>query len=130
MPFDFERRRVSVVIESASVRLLIAKGAPENLLEVCRDYEVDGVKSLLDGAARSRCQRLFEDLSDQGYRVLAVAYRDLAEQPVYGKSDEQQLVLIGFLAFFDPPLEDASEMLRALARDGVQVKILTGDNEK
>jgi P-type Mg2+ transporter len=130
MPFDFERRRVSVVIESDTARLLIAKGAPENVLAVCSDYEVDGVHSVLDGAARARCQTIFEDLSKQGYRVLAVASRAMAEQPVYGKTDEQRLVLTGFLAFFDPPLEDASEMLQALARDGVQVKILTGDNEK
>ena len=130
VPFDFERRRVSVVIESESARLLIAKGAPENIFAVCKDYEVDGRSMVLEDAARSRCQALFEDLSNQGYRVLAVAYRPMPEQPVYGKSDEQQLVLIGFLAFFDPPLEDAGEMLRALARDGVQVKILTGDNEK
>ena len=78
VPFDFERRRVSVVIESESARLLIAKGAPENILAVCSDYEFDGVKSLLDGAARLRCQGLFEDLSSQGYRVLAVAYRTIA----------------------------------------------------
>jgi Mg2+-importing ATPase len=130
VPFDFERRRVSVVIESESARLLIAKGAPENILAVCSDYEVDGQNLVLDEAARSHCQVIFEELSEQGFRVLAVAYRALAAQPVYGKADEQRLVLIGFLAFFDPPLEDASEMLRALARDGVKVKILTGDNEK
>ena len=130
VPFDFERRRVSVVIESESARLLIAKGAPENILAVCSEYEIDGRNMIFDEAARSRCQVIFEELSDQGHRVLAVAYRAMAAQPVYGKSDEQRLVLIGFLAFFDPPLEDASEMLQALARDGVQIKILTGDNEK
>jgi Mg2+-importing ATPase len=130
VPFDFERRRVSVVIESESTRLLIAKGAPENILAVCSGYEVDGRTLVLDQAARSRCQTIFADLSSEGYRVLAVAYRPMVEQRVYGKTDEQQLVLIGFLAFFDPPLEDASEMLQALARDGVRIKILTGDNEK
>jgi Mg2+-importing ATPase len=130
VPFDFERRRVSVVIESASARLLITKGAPENILAVCSDYQVDGQNLVLDEAARTRCQVIFEELSEQGYRVLAVAYRAMAAQPVYGKDDEQSLVLIGFLAFFDPPLEDASEMLQALARDGVQIKILTGDNER
>ncbi|HYA27388.1 MAG TPA: magnesium-translocating P-type ATPase [Acidobacteriota bacterium] len=130
VPFDFERRRVSVVIESESTRLLIAKGAPENILAVCSGYEVDGRTLVLDQDARSHCQTIFADLSSQGYRVLAVAYRPMAEQRVYGKTDEQQLVLIGFLAFFDPPLEDASDMLQALAKDGVRIKILTGDNEK
>lgn len=130
VPFDFERRRVSVVLESAAARLLIVKGAPENILAVCEDYEVNGQKMVLDEAARSRCQTLFEDLSSQGYRVLAVAYRLMPEQPVYGKSDEQRLVLIGYLGFIDPPLDDAHEMLQALARDGVQIKILTGDNER
>ena len=130
VPFDFERRRVSVVIEGEAGRLLISKGAPENVLAVCRAYEVDGQEMVLDEATRSRCQALFEDFSNQGYRVLAVAYRPMPEQPVYGKSDEQQLTLIGFLAFLDPPLDDAPEMLRALERDGVRVKILTGDNER
>ena len=130
VPFDFERRRVSVVLESAAARLLIVKGAPENILAVCDDYEVNGQKIFLDEAARLRCQTLFEDLSNQGYRVLAVAYRLMPEQPVYGKSDEQRLALIGFLGFIDPPLDDAHEMLQALARDGVQIKILTGDNER
>ena len=130
VPFDFERRRVSVVIESEGERLLVAKGAPENILAVCQTYEVDGRAMALDTQARRRFEALFEEFSERGYRVLAVAYRRMLAQKVYGKNDEMALAFLGFLAFFDPPLEDAHAMLQALERDGVSVKILTGDNER
>jgi Mg2+-importing ATPase len=129
VPFDFERRRLSVVVERGGERLLITKGAPEGVLAVCSTYEVDGRRSPLDAEARRRCEATYRELSAQGHRVLAVAYRPVPEQQAYRAAEENDLVLVGFLAFFDPPLEDAAAALEDLRQDGVQVKILTGDNE-
>jgi Mg2+-importing ATPase len=129
VPFDFERRRLSVVVEKAGERLLIAKGAPEGVLNVCSAYEVDDRRQPLDADSRRACEATYRDLGAQGYRVLAVAYRPVPRQEAYRAVDENNLVLIGFLAFFDPPLKDAGAALDDLRRDGVEVKILTGDNE-
>jgi P-type Mg2+ transporter len=129
IPFDFERRRLSVVVDTPDGRLLIAKGAPEPLLRCCNGYEVDGSMRALDGAAISRCQATYETLSTQGYRVLAVAYRRMPQQPAYSIADEREMILAGFVTFSDPPMMGAKEAIEALRRDGVTVKILTGDNE-
>jgi Mg2+-importing ATPase len=129
IPFDFERRRVSVVVGREDSRLLITKGAPENVLAVSVEYEVDGRRRLLDPPARQRCESVFQELSARGQRVLAIAYAQAVSQSAYHKEDETGLVLAGFLTFADHPLPTAAEALRALAIDGVKVKILTGDNE-
>src|SRR5579875_132147 len=129
LPFDFERRRLSVVATSEEHTFLITKGAPESVLEVCDQYEIDGTPHPLDTRARARYVDLYQRLSAQGFRVLAVASRPIEIQQAYRISDEQHLVLAGFVTFADPPLPDAAEAIQALACDGVQVKILTGDNE-
>jgi Mg2+-importing ATPase len=129
IPFDFERRRVSLVVGRADSRLLITKGAPESVLAVCGEYEVDGRRLQLDQSARQGCDAIFHELSGKGYRALAVAYAEVASKAAYGKEDERQLVFAGFLTFADHPLPAADEALRAMADDGVNVKILTGDNE-
>jgi Mg2+-importing ATPase len=128
VPFDFERRCLSVVVEGPR-RLLIAKGAPESILARCRAYEIEGRDAPLDAAARARCRATSEELSGQGYRLLAVASREVPPQAVYGRDDERDLVLAGFLAFFDPPRPGVAESLQALRDDGVAVKLLTGDSE-
>lgn len=129
IPFDFERRRLSVVVENSGERTLITKGAPESVLACCRSYESDARQLPLDETARVQCQATFQQLSANGYRTLAVGYRQVAEQQLYQVADEQELILAGFLAFSDPPLADASDVIDALHRDGVKVKILTGDSE-
>ncbi|MGB9178710.1 MAG: magnesium-translocating P-type ATPase [Pyrinomonadaceae bacterium] len=130
IPFDFERRRQSVVVEGGEgERLLITKGAPESVLAICAAYEIDGERFVLDADSRARCEATFQALSAKGFRTLAVAYAPVPEQKVYRKEDEKELVLSGFITFSDPPLETAAFALRALRRDGVEVKILTGDNE-
>jgi P-type Mg2+ transporter len=83
----------------------------------------------LDGEGRVAAQALFRRLSEEGYRVLAAAYRDIDERPVYASADERDLVLVGFAAFLDPPHEGVAETLRALRADGIEVKIITGDND-
>src|SRR3989454_6488348 len=129
IPFDFERRRLSVVVENSSGRLLITKGAPEGIIACCTAYEIDDRRASLDEAMRARCETTYRELSAQGYRVLAVAYAVVPLQAVYSARDERELVLAGFVAFFDPPMKGVADTLRALCRDGVVVKILTGDNE-
>ena len=129
IPFDFERRRVSVVTGREGSRLLITKGAPESVLAVCAEYEVDGRRLPLDQSARQSCEAIFHELSAKGYRVLAVAYAEVGSKAAYGKEDERRLVFAGFLTFADHPLPAAAEALRAMADDGVEVKVLTGDNE-
>lgn len=129
IPFDFERRRVSIVVQAGGNRQLIVKGAPESVLTVCSGYERDGRALPLDTEAQARCQGTYEALSADGFRVLAVAYRNMPQQASYDRTDEHDLVLAGYVTFFDPPLEDAAEVLESLRRDGVEVKILTGDNE-
>ncbi len=129
IPFDFERRRLSVVVEKEGERLLITKGAPEGVLPQCVSFEANGGEALFDTKAKSLSQAVYQDLSAEGYRLLAVAYRSVPEQSLYNAADEKELVLVGFVAFLDPPLEEAAGVLRSLRRDGVKVKILTGDNE-
>lgn len=129
IPFDFERRRLSIVVEKEGARLLVTKGAPEGVLPICSTYEVDGQQNALDTQAETKCKATYKGLSTKGYRVLAVAYRPVAVKETYHKDDEKDLVLVGFLAFFDPPVTQAADLLQALRRDGVEVKILTGDNE-
>lgn len=129
IPFDFERRRVSVVVARTDSCLLITKGAPESVLAVCTEYEIDGARHRFDTTARQRCKAIFQDFSQQGLRLLAVAYAPVQPHPTYQKQDEAELILAGFLTFTDHPLPTAAETIRALAADGVQVKILTGDNE-
>ena len=132
IPFDFERRCLSVIVRHEDELLLITKGAPESILPLCSAYEVDGERKALDGVdgqVRTKFVQGYRGLSSQGYRVLAVAYRPIPQQTTYRKTDEQTLVLLGFLTFADPPKPDAAKVLQALKSDGVQVKILTGDNE-
>ncbi len=129
IPFDFQRRRVSVVVENGGGRLLIVKGAPEGVLPTCALVELDGAAKPFDAEARTEAEALFRRLSADGYRALAVAYRPVERQPGYGVGDERDLTFVGFAAFLDPPLEGVAETLAALRADGIEIKIITGDNE-
>jgi P-type Mg2+ transporter len=132
VPFDFERRRVSVLLDNGQERLLVLKGAPEDVLRLASAYEIDatGAVAALDAGARARAQAVCDDLGRQGFRVLGVASRKTApDHPRAEVGDEANLVLAGFAAFLDPPKPQAQEALQALTRIGVAVKIVTGDNE-
>ncbi|HEY4121021.1 MAG TPA: magnesium-translocating P-type ATPase [Byssovorax sp.] len=129
IPFDFERRRVSVVVERDGARLLVTKGAPEHVLSVCSSCVVDGRTLPLDDAAREVALEVFRDLGARGYRVLGVATKPLATDATFAKDDESALVFQGFVAFVDPPRDDAAAAIEDLARAGVRVKVVTGDNE-
>jgi Mg2+-importing ATPase len=133
IPFDFERRRLSIVVETSKedrpVRMLITKGSPEGMIEISSFYEADGRTIALDIEGRNRCHATCDSLSNEGFRVLGVAYRALDSSNSLSVKDEAELVFAGFLAFADPLRPDAKAALAALHRDGVELKILTGDNE-
>ncbi len=129
IPFDFERRRLSIVVESHEQRMLITKGAPEGMYYLFSGYEVNGQVHPADEAAIATFQKTVNDLSNDGFRVIAVAYADVEKPGDYSAADEQNLNLVGYLTFFDPPLPDAAEALSALEDDGVDIKIISGDNE-
>jgi len=130
LPFDFSRRLMSVVVETPErTNRLICKGAPEEVFKRCTRFELDGEVNALDNVLVEDLREEHETLSRDGFRVLALAYRDFEAQQTYSKDDESDLILTGYLAFLDPPKETASAAVEALNRHGVGVKILTGDND-
>jgi Mg2+-importing ATPase len=129
IPFDFERRRVSVVVEIDGRARLITKGAPEAVLEQCETWRLDGELRPLDDASRRRCRGTWEGLGASGGRVLAVAEREVPAGLRYAAADERALTLVGFVVFSDPIVPGVADALTALRRDGVEVKIVTGDSD-
>ena len=133
IPFDFERRRMSVVVSKQDDHHeLICKGALEEMLAVCTRVRVAGGSEVpLDAATLARVQQVARGLNDEGLRVVAVAMKALPpSQTRYAVADECGLTLVGFIAFLDPPKDSAAPALQALAAHGVEVKVLTGDNEQ
>jgi len=129
IPFDFERRRLSIVVRTNGACMIITKGAPEGVLAVCNSIEIFGECRTLGDEERKQCTETFRRLSANGLRVLAVAYRQVERAEGWKREDECDLALAGFLTFLDPPLEGVSDTVAALRVDGVGIKILTGDNE-
>ncbi|HVO34412.1 MAG TPA: magnesium-translocating P-type ATPase [Gemmatimonadales bacterium] len=129
LPFDFQRRRMSVVVDYEGDHVLICKGAVEEIYSCCNRYQVgDEVFTLID-AIRADLFEEVEDLNSQGFRVLGIAYREFPrEQTTFTTADESQLVLLGYIAFFDPPKDSAESALKLLTAAGVKLKVLTGDN--
>jgi P-type Mg2+ transporter len=131
VPFDFERRRVSVLVEGGGKRLLVVKGAPEDILSHSARYQRQGAAHGLDATARKTAEATFNALGVEGYRVLGVAWREVdVHRQNAGIADETDLTVAGFLAFLDPPKAGAREALTELAKLGVAVKVVTGDNEQ
>jgi Mg2+-importing ATPase len=130
--FDFERRRISVLLDNGTNRLLVVKGAPEDILRLSVSYGSDVEAGLrpLDDAARASINAQFEALSKEGFRVLGIASRQVGMDHAHAVvGDETELVFAGFATFLDPPKESAKAALAGLAADRVAVKIITGDNE-
>ena len=131
IPFDFTRRRMSVIVSHGQDKhVLICKGAVEEIFAVCTRYEIDGTTGELDESHFATAKEEMVALNSDGFRVVAVAYKELdTGQTTYSVADESGLTLLGYIAFLDPPKESAGAAIVALARKGVAVKILTGDNE-
>lgn len=133
VPFDFERRRVSILAEHGGRRFLVVKGAPEDVLGHASTYRVAGsdVARPLDDSARATANATLGRLGDEGFRLLGVAWREVEpERGHAGIADESELTFAGFAAFLDPPKESARQALQALSGLGVTIKIVTGDNER
>ncbi|OGX53211.1 MAG: magnesium-translocating P-type ATPase, partial [Omnitrophica WOR_2 bacterium RIFOXYB2_FULL_45_11] len=130
MPFDFERKIMSVVVEIDGKHRLIAKGAPEEIFRRCGRYELEDeildIEDLIISDLKEEC----DNLSADGFRVLAVAYKTIENKKnIYSKEDENDLILKGYAAFLDPPKPSTKRAILALKKLGVEVKVLTGDNE-
>ena len=133
VPFDFERRRVSVLLEHGGRRILVIKGAPEDVLKLSSRYELSGENDTqpFDAAALARANTQFQTLCEEGFRVLGIAWREEpASQTHVVVSDEHDFVFAGYAAFLDPPKASAGQAIAALERSGVGIKIITGDNER
>lgn len=129
IPYDFQRRRLSVVVkEHEKGNILISKGALRSILEVCSHIEIDGkqydISSHMDDITDS-----YHKWSEKGLRILGIAYKRIEEQKRYGKGDESDMIFLGFILFLDPPKKDANLMISELNKLGVELKIITGDNK-
>ena len=130
IPFDFVRKKMSVVVEKGSKRFLITKGAPEEVFRSATYYLKDGKKVELNTKVNEKITKQYHAFSNEGYRVLAVAIKEIGgHRDVYSKNDETALELIGFVAFLDPAKKDVGEVLKELEAMGIEVKVITGDNE-
>jgi Mg2+-importing ATPase len=131
VPFDFERRRVSVLIDDGQHRHLIVKGAPEDILPLCCDMEAGSGTTAMTAEVRQAQIERFQQLGEEGFRVLAIAWRAVARTHDHaGISDEQALTFAGFAAFLDPAKPSAGTAIRSLQALGVTVVIVSGDNER
>ena len=135
IPFDFVRRRMSVVVSRRDDQHeLVCKGAVEEVTAICTSVRMKGAGASrtvsFDAALLARAHRIAHELNDEGLRVVAVAMKEMpVSQTTYGVADEAALTLIGYIAFLDPPKESAAPALKALAAHGIRVLVLTGDNE-
>jgi len=129
IPFDFNRKRLSVVVRRSSEHLLITKGEAESVLAICGTVMVDGASQPFDEGRRAQAAETFKKLSADGFRTLGVAVRKVEQQGAYALAAEQQMTLAGFAAFLDPPKEGILAVLEALKKNGVSVLIMTGDNQ-
>ena len=132
IPFDFTRRRLTTVVEDKNGKTqMVTKGAVEEMLSICSFAECDGTVQVLTETVRKRILQTVGGLNDKGFRVLAIAQKsNPSPAGAFGVKDESEMVLIGYLAFLDPPKESTSDAIRALKAHGVTTKILTGDNDK
>ena len=130
IPFDFSRKFMSVVVQTPEKRnRLIAKGAPEEIFRRCVNFYLDGQLCPMEHMIIEDLKAEYQELSTNGFRVLALAYRDVETKPDYSQEDEHDLTLRGYVAFLDPPKESAEKALTALKSHGIAVKVLTGDND-
>ncbi|HQR44076.1 MAG TPA: HAD-IC family P-type ATPase, partial [Gemmatales bacterium] len=136
IPFDFQRRIMSVVVRTPQgMDRIISKGAPEEIFARCKQFELDGELFSMDHLFIEELKEEYEQLSADGFRVLAIASRELPPRTatgtgtLYSKADECELILNGYVAFLDPPKDTAKAAIQALEGHGILVKVITGDNE-
>jgi len=129
IPFDFQRKRMSVIVDYEGDHVLICKGAVEDIYKACTHYQVDDDINPMIDVIKNDLFEEYEAFSADGYRVLAIAYREFPRsQQVFSVADESDLILLGYIAFFDPPKDSAARAIVTLRNAGVTTKVLTGDN--
>ncbi len=127
IPFDYNRKRNSIVAEGNGHRFLISKGAPEEILNICTDFWKSDKKA--DASSKKEVHEEYERLSRDGFRVLGVAVKKLTDhKEIYKKDEEERMSFVGFISFLDPPKKTVAETLRKLEEYGIEIKIVTGDN--
>jgi len=130
IPYDFQRKRSSMVVEMRGKRFLITKGAPEEILKLCNYFEINGkVEKISD--QKKNIEKQFKDLSADGFRVLGLCHKEIPDDDtkVYEKEIEENMIFVGFMAFLDPPKQSVKPTLIELKKLGIDVKVLTGDND-
>ncbi len=130
VPFDFTRRRMSVIVKNSQGKhFLISKGAVAETLSVCTSLAHEDHYQALTPAKLDEVKTVARDMNDDGFRALGLGVREIEAKPAYSRDDEKDLTMMGFIAFLDPPKDSAAEAIQALNANGVDVKILTGDND-
>jgi Mg2+-importing ATPase len=128
IPYDFLRKRLSVLVSHAGTHLMVTKGALPNVLAACSSAETEARKIVEIDAVRDRIQQHFEEFGSRGFRTLGIACKDMESESRFGKDDETGMTFMGFLVLFDPPKPNIIETMAALKKLGVVLKIITGDN--
>jgi Mg2+-importing ATPase len=129
IPFDFNRKRLSVVVQHADGNLLITKGEAESVFAICDSVMIDGVPQPFDATRRAEAESTLKKLSADGFRALGVATLKVEKKDAYTIAAEQSMTLVGFAAFLDPPKEGVLAVLKALKQNGISVVVMTGDNQ-
>ena len=128
IPYDFYRKRLSLLLEDQGNAILVTKGALTSVLAICSEVEMSDGSSVAIDEARAQIEQRYEEFSRQGFRTLGLGYKQLTSQTKLDKTDESKMRFLGFLVFFDPPKADCTETIKQLRELGVTLKIITGDN--
>ena len=129
VPYDFQRKRLSIVVTENNKHIMITKGAVNNVLSVCMKVESTGNEiQAINDAIKKSLQTQYENLGRQGYRVIAICYKDVSDDPVINKEDEKDMIFLGFLTLSDSPKKGIIESISRLKKTGISLKIITGDN--
>lgn len=128
IPYDFLRKRLSIVVTHGDEHLMVTKGALSNILEVCSVAETKEGTTVDIASVKDQIEKHFEEFSNQGFRTLGIAYRNISTEPVINKDDEVNMTFLGFLTLFDPPKENIADTIMRLKKLGVSLKVITGDN--
>ncbi|MCX5807127.1 MAG: magnesium-translocating P-type ATPase [Proteobacteria bacterium] len=129
VPYDFIRKRLTILVDNDNAHLMVTKGALSNVLAVCSTVEISGGEVADIGTFQEKINQQFIDLSNKGFRTLGLAYKDMGSQSSMTKDDEMHMTFLGFLVFFDPIKEGIIEVIKILKESGVTLKVITGDSE-
>jgi Mg2+-importing ATPase len=129
VPYDFIRKRLSVVVNENSMHIMITKGALDNILKVCTSVETSNEeKKMINDELKASIKTQYENFCSQGYRSIAVCYKDVSDDPVINKDDETEMCFLGLLVLSDSPKSGIIDSINRLKDTGIALKIITGDN--